>query len=297
MDVPTTTNTAPLSDPVDSVLLRLSTPQRFDSAVHRADEFLASVSKFIRCCSTDCSGRKMVKTAVMLFDTVADRWWEALPRQPDSDWNEFRTLFLQRFRPVSDELLARSELDRLSFDGKNGDIGQFANKFQHVMARLPHMHESDRIHAWVRVLSPSLRRIVACGMHQTLSDAINAAVLNQGLWESATPNLNDHRNRMPRMTATPTPPSPPRRSQPSRYEPRSSFVRSPPSPPTPVPMANLGSLTRLTEEERQRCFEEGLCFRCRKPGHSWRRCPSTLPARDYQSRRKFRPFDDQDARQ
>ena len=33
-------------------------------------------------------------------------------------------------------------------------------------------------------------------------------------------------------------------------------------------------VTRLTPEERKRCIEKGLCFRCRKPGHLSGVCPT-----------------------
>ena len=34
-------------------------------------------------------------------------------------------------------------------------------------------------------------------------------------------------------------------------------------------------LNALTAEERQRCIDENLCFRCRKPGHRTSSCPKT----------------------
>ena len=33
-------------------------------------------------------------------------------------------------------------------------------------------------------------------------------------------------------------------------------------------------ITRLTPEERKRCIEKGLCFRCQKPGHLSGACPT-----------------------
>ena len=31
-------------------------------------------------------------------------------------------------------------------------------------------------------------------------------------------------------------------------------------------------IKKLTPEERQRCFENNLCFKCRKPGHRSNQC-------------------------
>jgi hypothetical protein len=41
-------------------------------------------------------------------------------------------------------------------------------------------------------------------------------------------------------------------------------MATPPAYPQPPSTA----LKKLTVEERQRCIEQGLCFRCRQPGHS-----------------------------
>ena len=35
------------------------------------------------------------------------------------------------------------------------------------------------------------------------------------------------------------------------------------------------SLSKLTPTERARCIKEGLCFRCRKKGHSANKCNNT----------------------
>ena len=47
--------------------------------------------------------------------------------------------------------------------------------------------------------------------------------------------------------------------------------------PQPVPM-DIGNIEiekpqKLTPEERERCMKEGLCLRCRKPGHIAKNCP------------------------
>jgi hypothetical protein len=47
--------------------------------------------------------------------------------------------------------------------------------------------------------------------------------------------------------------------------------------------ASPGHLAKLTQEQRQECMDNGLCFKCRQPGHSAAACPSrsapSTPAR------------------
>ena len=38
---------------------------------------------------------------------------------------------------------------------------------------------------------------------------------------------------------------------------------------------NAISLSKLTPTEQARCIQEGLCFRCRKKGHSANKCSNT----------------------
>lgn len=40
------------------------------------------------------------------------------------------------------------------------------------------------------------------------------------------------------------------------------------------------TMVKLTLEEREKCLREGLCLRCRKPGHVARECPN-FPNRDH----------------
>ena len=43
-------------------------------------------------------------------------------------------------------------------------------------------------------------------------------------------------------------------------------------------------LEKLTSEEREKCFKEGCCLRCRKPGHFMKDC-STFTKKPYSSKK------------
>jgi hypothetical protein len=49
--------------------------------------------------------------------------------------------------------------------------------------------------------------------------------------------------------------------------------------PQPMDLDNANStpLPKLDDKERQRCIQNNLCFRCRKPGHSRFKCPKAAP--------------------
>ena len=272
------------------MLQRQAAPTRFDPSDPDPAQFLRNIDKGIGLWSTDGSDAEKIKSARTLFDPVADRWWSGLSSdQQPTDWAAFCAAFLKRFRPVDDAFLARKELRQIRYNSR-GSISAFAKSFQDLMTRLPTMHEDDRIHAWIESLPAPLARVVARDMPTTLDAAISTAIIDQGLWQStANLNTNDDRRASARTSHVVT--STPARQR--SFRPRQSTYQSPPSPPTPVPMADLGRLEKLTAQAKEDCRRKGLCFRCRQPDHMAFECPKSDASKKTQRPfRSFRPFND-----
>jgi hypothetical protein len=127
------------------------------------------------------------------------------------------------------------------------------------------------------ILDDEVRRDAIRGDPDTLEDAYHAIL-------SAVANRAHNRTMNPQKPHHPKPhhPKPPRYQQP-----RTSHSQVPSNPPTApamgsqsmppaapptvpptAPLAPVPYLGKLTQEERQRCIQQGLCFRCREPRHS-----------------------------
>jgi hypothetical protein len=130
------------------------------------------------------------------------------------------------------------------------------------------------------VLDDEVRRDANRGDYESLEDAYQAIL-------RAIANRSHNRTM---TTPKPKPYSP----KPSRFQPhlpRTSHTQvrftapststpiTPPTAPTapqapcPAPTTPVPYLAKLTQEERQRCIQHNLCFRCREPGHSANNCP------------------------
>jgi Zinc knuckle len=132
------------------------------------------------------------------------------------------------------------------------------------------------------ILDDEVRRDANRGEYDTLEDAYQAilrSVANRA-----------HNRTMTTPKPKPYSPKPPRFQQ---QQPRSSHTQipftapststnsTPPTAPCPAPTVPVPFLAKLTQEERQRCIQHNLCFRCREPGHSANNCPlSSKPSKN-----------------
>lgn len=181
----------------------------------------------------------------------AAMWWqsvcEELETQPaDSHWEHFTNGLREQFQPINSTKSARTQLDQLK---QRTSVLLYNTEFRKIMLQLPHMHEEDRIHAYIKGLKPSVANQVAMQQPETLLQA-------QRLADTSDTIQFQMRPRNP-QTQRPNP----------RYDPHG-----------PAPM-ELDAISKLTNEERERLRRMGGCFRCRKPGHLARNCP--LPNRQH----------------
>jgi hypothetical protein len=149
------------------------------------------------------------------------------------------------------------------------------------------------------ILDDEARRDANRGDDDALEDAYQA-ILRAVANRAHNRNMNTPKPHHPK----PHHPKPPRCQQP-----RTSHSQVPSNPPTapamgsqsmppaiaptapptapPAPVPYLG---KLSQEERQRCIQQGLCFRCREPGHSAANCPlSSKPSKNKNCSARLQP--------
>lgn len=138
--------------------------------------------------------------AAYLRDSALNWWLQvsrdaAEGRAPALDtWAKFKAAFVARFTPISPEVSAREELDRLC---QTGPVSAYATAFTSLMLELPHMDEADRVHRFIRGLKPAVRMEIRLRQPKTLADAIELALQADSLLWAA-----EGRNR-PRFMSKP----------------------------------------------------------------------------------------------
>jgi hypothetical protein len=198
--------------------------------------------------------------AAYLRDSALN-WWLQVSRDASegrapvlNTWAKFKIAFIARFTPISPEVSAREELDRLS---QSGPVSAYATTFTSLMLELPHMDEADRVHRFIRGLKPAVRMEIKLRQPKTLADAIELALQADSLLWAA-----EGRNR--------------------RFLPKPAFRSVSGQREGPAPM-ELGSMqppdnnndpiefNRL-EQSNPSTRADVECYYCHKRGHFKRDC-------------------------
>src|SRR4029077_5800551 len=118
--------------------------------------------------------------------SVALDWWSSLSAaERPPTWDLFAAGLRARFQPLSQATLARRQLDVLK-QGPIQGVQEYITAFRRLLTSLPDMHESDRVHAFVRGLRPAIAAQVLIQRAATLAKAIEVATFVGGLQLAGT---------------------------------------------------------------------------------------------------------------
>jgi Retrotransposon gag protein/Zinc knuckle len=233
--------------------------------------------------------------AAMFLEKLAAAWWrEPGVRAANKTWARFERSLRARFQPEDLERAARARLGSL-FQGAAG-LQAYVAAVQRELAFLPDMNEKDKVAAFNRGLSPALLEGVL--RREPRPKDLQAAVAQAVLEESLLAELASVRAQRDATGGR------------SRNVGGASLAAAEAQEPAEVTAqlaqlrAQLATTTaqlaalqagsslpdrgggrsgrgrgagrggaRISEEERQRRFAGGLCFRCAKAGHRAAECP------------------------
>ena len=163
-------------------------------------------------------------------------------------WPELKSALIRRFSPLDKTLSAR---DKLAHWRQMKDVGTFNADFLGIVLDIPDITESEKMDRYSRGLKSYIWEVLCTKEYTSLEAIMTDALKVEAAKKGHRPS-----------------------TKPSSSKPSNGATSSSQSSSGPVPM-DLGStsLVKLTQEERNRCLREGLCLRCRKPGHLAKNCP------------------------
>jgi hypothetical protein len=253
-------------------------------------------------------GGRLALAAAHLRGTALD-WWHALAVRPTS-WStdvqgapSFLTALRARFQPVNSAQTARMQLDELKQGTRS--VQEYITQFNALLARVPDMAESDRLHRFVKGLRGNIAAQLRVQGVATLYDAVQMAarvgtLLELGSGSTLAANvpssggpsamdlsavdLDDTGAAIVAASDTGAASAPTRVAQ---LEQRLALMQH-----MQVQMLNAlqgfrsssgrgaarDRVPGLTPEQLALRLEKGLCFACGEPGHQKRNCTNKKPA-------------------
>jgi hypothetical protein len=227
-------------------------------------------------------------------------WFGSLPTESKATltWEAFTSGLMARFRPVDNDRIGRSRLMtlRMKASDRGAGISQYVNRFLTLCNSVKDLGENEKFAYFSQGLTPDLQRsIVALTNVNTVTEAISAVMRIEALTPPTHYNNMENRERSSYRT--------PMNSFVRRTEEKQEVIRgdsnvkttsTPTGGSSPMelgsmeeednpttdeelgvmrgPSNNRGS--RLGQAEVEEYMRKGLCFRCKKPGHIKRNCPS-----------------------
>lgn len=245
--VPILSFTSPTEDH-NKQQLRLPKPDPFAGKPEQdVEEWIQKMELYLR--SHKTTEAEAIAFAVQLLKDHAAKWWRATCLHDPRVYKEWGALTSQLRRQYTSPNAATHARTKLSQLRQIRSVAEYVRSFQFLIVDVPNMAVEEALEKFLSGLKPQVQTHVRLHRPHSLEAAIADALIVDDcamLARTDTPHQS-------RPSETPT-----WKSSPQHNEIQVNAVTTKPG--------------KLTEEEKRRCLQERLCFRCRKPGHSSREC-------------------------
>lgn len=273
----------------------ISKPDSFNGDTKSdVDTWIAQMRHYLLLTGTPSNMQSHVASTYL--KSTAAQWYNTLPVMERAQITNFETLaqsILNRFRPLDIVSQARRKLAKLH---QTGSVESFNQAFMQLMSLIPTMNEEERINMYRYKLKFELQKQLVTQEYTSLSAIMNVALRTDSLLfehnmikpsntrPQYRPNTFKHRTENNNATAAAAQLNNIKIDQPD------ASTEHEQDQPTGNINLNYVGIRPLDEAERQRCREQGLCFRCRKPGHRSAQCqgaprPALKPSADISSKK------------
>jgi len=212
------------------------------------------------------NSEEWVRFTALHLTGAAKSWWRDSGLNDRTSWDAFKASFTAYFTPPDSANMARRALDKLSQNKLS--VASYTEQFRRLLRLIPGMDPATALYVYLDGLEENTRREVRLRQPTTLDMAITQATIVHSILNPTKPVFD-----VAPQTSIPNPMA----MEVDNLRVQLNALRQ--------RLDNNNShgygqghgsrpLNRLSDNERQRLYQRGACFRCRKDGHQARNCPS-----------------------
>ena len=220
----------------------------------------------------------------------AATWWRARSLAAANDpnelmalgsWDGFKEALLTQFKPLNSAKVARDRLHRLR---QTGSVIELTHYFNTLCADVPNMTEEEKMDKFRRACKPSIQQRLELEDPETLFEMqAMAQRLDEIMWKfqnhnksSSTrkyqPNFS-YRNPNSMELDAVSEEDEPNPSEEEGEDEEESLNTLNKKSRRPFKKSKGTAKRPMNYDEKVRCMQGGLCFKCKKAGHRIRECP------------------------
>jgi hypothetical protein len=267
--------------------IKIAPPPRYIESVDLPlDTWLFRMQEYLGNMANTTEG---IRTAASYMDGNAAIWWQsvvtsarAMGQEPFDLWEEFTGALRQYLCPgftVKEDALTKI----LNHHQGSKSVSSYVAEFTNLKTRCGITDQGMLQHLFTNSLEPTVQYEVSKGQPNNLASAIHLAMkyevmvnrLNRNHRQPRQQQQQAHQQQPQSRYQQPRQQQQPHRQQqqPRQQQPRAQTAAPRTNGAVPMEFDAMVMPGPLTDEERQRLFAEGGCYRCRAPGHTQFQCP------------------------
>jgi hypothetical protein len=243
--------------------------------------------------AVEIQGQHKVAFAASFLRHNAATWWRARTLAAEDDpnelmdlgsWDGFKEALLKQFKPLNSAKVAR---DRLHSLRQTGSVIELTHYFNTLCADVPNMTEEEKMDKFRRACKPSIQQRLELEDPETLFEMqAMAQRLDEIMWKFQNQNKSSSSrkyqpsfsNRNPNAMQLDAVSEEDDEQSASEEEgededEEESLEALSKRPRRPFKNSKSNSKKPMNYNEKVRCMQSGLCFKCKKAGHRIRECP------------------------